>query len=694
MTQAAHSRPTPQTEGDSSQDTTRLAALGLLALAACQDQDETAWPAAAGHPSQAQPGNQMRRRSAVGPSARVPDAQTLMDWAERAYPQYFPSHESNREEAPYTYRYYPGTGNYLGVADGAVYIFGPVSGNTLTRVGQLSDFSAQVFPRFAPQDRAQAARFLLQAQFAARDTEIDAVMGQGFEAWLEAQFSVPPGPATWDWLVGRGYAEFNEQRYYSGGHPYFDFAAWKQILSAEDALRVRIQLALTEILVVSLNSATAWWPHLVYATYWDGLGQHAFGNYRDLLEHVSTSVAMGKYLSILYSVSDPATGRVPDENYARELMQLFTIGLYQLNPDGSVKRDAAGRPLETYTARDITGLARVFTGYVIDDSGEKVVTSDGSIVSHPTAARRTMKLEPSRHTRTGREFLGCQIPNTADGHEARRLALDHLFQHPNVGPFIGRQFIQRLVTSDPSPAYVARVAAAFNNNGSGVRGDMKALISAVLLDEEARGAAGLANPQFGKLSEPALRFAQWGRTFGVRSRSGAWKFNSPNSNPVVNNGQRLFWSPSVFNFFRPGFVPPGTAMAQRGATAPEFQIVDESTVAGYVNGLELMVEEGPWIFAPERPDIDQSRPSSQSGTDDMKPDYSAELALVLQPEALIDRLNLLLCAGRLSQTTRRQLVNALNSEPIQASSPDWAKRRQVARAVLMVMVCPEYLVQK
>ncbi|RYF37105.1 MAG: DUF1800 family protein, partial [Comamonadaceae bacterium] len=254
-----------------------------------------------------------------------------------------------------------------------------------------------------------------------------------------------------------------------------------------------------------------------------------------------------------------------------------------------------------------------------------------------------------------------------------RTALDTLFNHPNVGPFFGKQMIQRLVTSNPSPAYVARVSAAFNNNGSGVRGDLGAVFAAILLDDEARGPQGLTQPAWGKLREPMVRFAQWARTFGLVSLADTWKIGEL-SNPATQLGQSPLRSASVFNFFRPGYVPPSTALAASKSVAPEFQIVTESSVGGYLNYMQNAIRNG-------------------LGSD-LQPAYTAELALVTDAAALVARLNLLLCANQLSAATAATIVAALNATPITASSNDGARRNRVAAAVLMVMASAEYLVQK
>jgi uncharacterized protein (DUF1800 family) len=283
-----------------------------------------------------------------------------------------------------------------------------------------------------------------------------------------------------------------------------------------------------------------------------------------------------------------------------------------------------------------------------------------------------MSLTASNHSTLEARFLGATVPANASGAEALRIAMDTLFNHPNVGPFFARQMIQRLVTSHPSPAYVARVASRFNNNGAGVRGDLQAVWTAILLDDEARGPASLGNPAFGKLREPMVRFIQWGRSFRVQSAANTWKIGdlSGASNQL---GQSPLRSPSVFNFFRPGYVPPSTSLATAGATAPEFQIVNETSVGGYLNFMQNTIERG---------------------VADVTADYSRELALVQNAQALVDHVCLVLGAGSISAASRSVMVGALEATPITSSSTADVRRRRVLAAIFMVMGCPEYLVQK
>ena len=629
-----------------------------------------------------------------------PTATQLFDWAEHQYPQHFPERRPDQVSDPYVYRYYAAVGNYLGLAGDDVYVLGPVSGGELLRVGTLADFAPLVLAtQFAYTDEA-AARFLQQAHFGSTLADIAAVRSQGFAPWLESQFGQPVAETAWDWLIRKGYGEINQYTYFTCQvYPSY-FALWKDLWSAPDAVRKRMSLALSEFFVVSFLGINTNWCHLVHASYWDLLNANAFGNFRRLLEDVSLSLAMGIYLNIEGSEKeDPTTGRQPDENYAREVMQLFTIGLNRLNLDGSPMLDNSGTPLPSFGQSDVRNLARVFTGYSRDLSDGLQATGlpPPVNISIPRLgyARRPMKLDPAGHSRESKQFLGLTIPPGTSGEASLKMALDTLFNHPNVGPFFGRQMIQRLVTSNPSPAYVARVAAAFNNNGSGVRGDLRAVWRAVLLDEEARGPKGLTDPTFGKLREPMLRHVQWGRTFHIQSKYGFWKHKESSTDPYLQLGQSPLRAPSVFGWFRPGYVPPGTSLAERQATAPEFQIVNESTVCQYINYLTNHLLAG--IFA-ESPDIapigDLAPPSTAATGVDMEVDHTAEMALIPDWPALVARLNLLMCAGQLSTPTMTLIADAMRRLwPHYQAQPD-GKRWMVGFALLYVMSAPEYLVQK
>lgn len=519
----------------------------------------------------------------------------------------------------------------------------------------------------------QAARFLLRAQFSAREDDVRAVRTLGYRAWLDRQFAAPRGQTGHDWLDARGHDAVTEDgRYFwpqAGDH-----MIWNQMLAQPGELRLRAAYSLSQFFVVSLDPIDGFWPPYIMAAWWDVLTDEAFGDFRALLERVTLNAGMGMYLNTKGNLkADAATGRQPDENYAREIMQLFTIGLLELNPDGTDKIGPEGKPIETYTQDDVTNLARVFTGY--DHDMSRVDRQRVSWLGYPVVSTEftvdPMVCDPAEHSPEQVDFLGLTIPAGTPPAESLKLALDRLFAHPNVGPFFGHQMIQRLVTSNPSPAYVARVAAAFDDNGEGVRGDLKAVWRAVLTDEEALAAPDPANPLGGKLREPVLRFVSWARTVGVSSETGAFEiYDTGRADEGL--GQSPLRSPSVFNFYRPGYVPPQTAIARAGMVAPEFQIANETSIAGYINFLQ-------WAI--------------RGGYGDVRPSYEALLPLAHDPSALVAWLNLHLAAGQLSPETCDLIEAALRETPLTPGSPTSDKLDALAGACLVVLSAPEYLVQ-
>ncbi len=513
----------------------------------------------------------------------------------------------------------------------------------------------------------EAARFLTQATFGPTDSDIARVQSVGYAAWLDEQFAIPPTShlpyVQANFTPGANTANFN----------FMQDSFWQQAIPAPDQLRQRVKFALSELVVVSGgdNTIAAYSDGL--ANYADLLGQHAFGNYRQLIEAVATSPMMGIYLSHLGNKkADPVTGAVPDENFAREVTQLFTIGLYQLNLDGTPVL-VNNAPVETYTNADVSGLARVFTGWGWAATGTSNAEFRGTVVTDPQRTVKPMKMYPNYHETGAKTFLGTTIPAGTSGEQSLALALDHLFNHPNLCPFIGRQLIQRLITSNPSAAYTGRVAAACVNNGQGVRGDMKAMLRAILLDTEARDASKIADPQFGKVREPVVRLANWARCFKATSASGNWTIRNLDS-AATSIGQQPWRSPSVFNFFRPGYVPPNTAIAAAGLVAPEFQLIGETSVAGYTNSMQSIIQSGVGIGTPR----------------DVRADYTSDIALAGNADALLDRINRCLMYGTMDTALRNDLRTAINAIAMTGNGPT----NRVYAAILLTMASPDYLVQK
>jgi uncharacterized protein (DUF1800 family) len=543
-----------------------------------------------------------------------------------------------------------------------------------------------------PASRAEAARFLNQATFGSTEAELDKLMVSGYSNWIDDQWSKPRSTHRANWEAWDAATKAVNSSNSIGQDGVIN-SFWKAALVGEDQLRQRVAYALSQIFVVSLvDSAVANDPRAV-AAYLDMLADNADGNYRSLLEAVSRHPMMGTYLSHLRNQkANTQTGRVPDENYSREVMQLFSIGVHELQADGR-QRLVGGKPVDTYTPADISGLAKVFTGFswVCPARDNNCFFGGSSVgVSDPDRAFKPMVGYPAFHSQEEKRFLGTVIPaqTTANPDASLKTALDTLYNHANVGPFIGKQLIQRLVTSNPSPDHVAAVAAAFNNNGQGVRGDMKAVVKTVLLHPQAKATSNSS----GLLRDPLLRTTAFMRAYGFKSDTGNFRMGNTD-NPGTSLGMSPMRSPSVFNFFRPGYVPPGTQTAAAGLVAPEMQLAQETTAAGYVNFMRDAVAFG----------LGQNNAQVNGVTlnrRDLQGNLAADLALADKPADLVARANTLLLQGRMSNALRDEITGAVSKIAIPAlaangsnqAQVDSAKRARVNSALLLVLAAPEYQV--
>ena len=415
-----------------------------------------------------------------------------------------------------------------------------------------------------------------------------------------------------------------------------------------------------------------------------------------MLEAVSRNPMMGIYLSALKNQkADATTGRAPDENYAREVMQLFSIGLYEINANGTQKTDAQGKPIETYDTNDVVGLARVFTGYSWACTGGATTNTCFTGVANTDPRRDVlpMQLYPALHSPEATSFLGTTLSASLTPQLRFERALDALAKHSNVAPFIGKQLIQRLVTSNPSAGYVARVSQAFNTGsyvysgetpavtfGDGQRGNLEAVAAAVLLDTEA-----MSPNRTDKLDEPVLRFTRWARAFGAQPDGVADEVvRLTDIAGREELGQSPLQSSSVFNFYRPGYTPPNTGIAGLGKVAPEFQITDEVSVAGYANFMQQAVGPG----GPLR-DLDANGKALR-----FAPHYDAELALATTPQALVDRVDLYLTGQRMTIPTKNKIVAAVTSIDLPPNPQPLAvaKLNRVRLAVYLGTLSTEFLI--
>jgi uncharacterized protein (DUF1800 family) len=533
---------------------------------------------------------------------------------------------------------------------------------------------------------AGASRFLGQAAWGGNPTDIDQVIGWGQEAWLDQQMDMPIEQTFVDWLVDRGYGTRTELN--AGGAGLMP-GLWRRLMSNPDLVRQRVALALSEFFVCSADKLITGMGYNQFAVgyYWDILEKHAFGNFRDLLQDVTLSPMMGIYLNTKGNQKADGKGRVPDQNYAREVMQLFTIGLIKLNPDGTEIKDAHGNPIETYTNEDVEGLSKVFTGWSFDNKTPFDIRED--FWQNCVYLSRPMGLTSTLHSPEAKTFLGITIPSNTNGTDSLKTALTRLFNHANTGPFFAKQMIQRLVTSNPSSAYVARVAKKFANNGRGVRGDLKAVFKAILLDPEARQLdAGGTHSSFGKLREPMVRFIQWARTFSAVSAKDPaiapnedvynkeWVISSKIIHTESELGQAPLYAPSVFNFFRPGYTPPNSNIAHQSMLAPEFQILTEPAIVGYVNFMHKTVNNG------------ESWGAKPAGY--LKANYSRYQAMAINPIELLNTLTLYLAPHAFSAAQINTMAQMLASIP----NDEVGLKKRVYTAVLLIMCIPDYLIQR
>ncbi len=513
---------------------------------------------------------------------------------------------------------------------------------------------------------SEASRFLGQATFGPTLEEINSLAESDFETWLTRQFTLP--------VTSMRQAFDEEQQRNPAQAPNRDWlfeTFWRQAVNSEDQLRQRMAFALSQIFVISLRDGGVASSPRGAGDFYSRMALHSFGNFRTLLEQVALHPMMGLYLAHLGNEKGDATiGRVPDENFAREIMQLFTIGLYELNQDGSVKLNDQGSPIDTYATVDVQGLARVLTGFSWNGPDKSLGRYQGWIPA-PDRDVQLMQAYPEHHSKLEKKFLDTLIPanEASDPESDLAIALDALFNHSNVGPFISKQLIQRLVSSNPSAQYISRVSSVFNDNGQGVRGDMQSVVRAILLDPEARDASLITKDTTGRIREPILRFAHWMRAFNAYSVTGRYKILGTDD-PATNLGMTVLRSPSVFNFYRPGYVPPGTPIADAGLVSPEMQVTHETSVAGYLNSMLATVTIG-------------------GGFDfDIKSEFPVSSTLANDPAKLVDHVDLLLLHGTMSEGLKQKIIAAIEQVPADQT------RMRAQIACYLAMASPEYIVQK
>ena len=506
-------------------------------------------------------------------------------------------------------------------------------------------------PKPAPISPAEAARFLTQTTFGPVPEAVADLQQRGYAGWIEHQIALP---------VSRQLPYLQALPQPVSQVDRLD-AFFQNAIGRPDQLRQRMAFALSEIFVVSDQAALFDQP-LGLADYYDLLAAQAFGNFRELMERVTLHPAMGVYLSMLANQkADPDRNIRPDENYARELLQLFTIGLVELRADGSVRLDNDAIPLPTFDQAVIEGFAQVNTGWTFGGSPSFFEPSFDYL-------RPMEPFEDFHDTRAKRLLGGVTLPPGGSARQDLGAGLDLIFAHPNVGPFIGRQLIQRLVTSNPTPAYVGRVAGVFNDNGNGVRGDLAAVIRAILLDAEAR--ATPTGDTAGKLKEPLLRLTALFRAYDAKAPNDRYLIDF--AAPLV--GQAPLQAPSVFNFFRPGYAPPGE-IATRELVSPEMQITTEFTAATFANVLGSYA-------------VSRNNYADDLGPEVVRIDLSTDEPFADPPARLVSRIADRLTGGVVSPVLRAE------AEAVAAQYPAGQGPFRIIEVLNLFLTSPEYAVQR
>ena len=526
-----------------------------------------------------------------------------------------------------------------------------------------------------------ASRFLAQTTFGPTTEAIAELRGLGYDynAWIDREVAKPATLAAPLAVAAKTSGQIT-----SITNAYNRRARNQVMISASDQLRQRVAYALSQIFVISDNVSTISNAEEGSSSYYDMLVRDSFGTFRQLLMDVTRHPMMGRFLSHYHNrKSNPAAGTRPDENYAREVMQLLTIGLYKLNPDGTYQVDGTGRPLDSYTNDQITEFARVFTGFTDEDNNPNAAGTGTGRTDFPrvTAQNYTdpMKMWDLQHD-TGvknlHSYAGARkasLPANQSGLQDISDAVDNLVEHPNTGPFICRQLIQRLVTSNPSDGYVARVAAAFANNGQGQRGSMVAVIKAILLDQEARSVAFIVDPEHGKLREPFVRTTHLLRAFRYSVSGSLLPYDFSSTVTETTIGQYPMSAPSVFNFYLPDYEPPGP-IGVAGLVGPEFQILNSVFGITMPNALYSLI---------------------QTSAGNFTLDLSPQAALADNAGSLVDNIDLLLTHGTLSSATRTQVITAVNGvTTAMVPSGSTLALTKARLALYLVAVSPDFAVLK
>lgn len=554
----------------------------------------------------------------------------------------------------------------------------------------------------------ETGRFLSQATMGADLDLINIVKNMDFGVWIDQQITEPVTylqsevEDIWeeylDTLESRGYED--PQDAFGPAMPELTSAWWHNNMVASDLIRQKVAFALSEMFVISSNSDLGG-EAIAMAHYYDKLLDGAFGNYKDILSEISLHAAMGYYLSHFNNPKAvPEENLHPDENYAREIMQLFSIGLYELNNDGTHQLDNDGNSIPTYDNADIKEMAKIFTGLGPGGINENVWWTD-----EPYFGLGIFGIDWTVPMAMYEDFHepGIKVILKNDTIPANQLGLDDideainvLFNHQNVPPFISYRLIQRLVKSNPTPNYVERIANVFIDNGNGVRGDMAAIIKAILLDEEARNGEYMFEQHSSRLREPLVRHMQITKGLEiVEEPGGRYWHNFDYDNSLK---QQILFAPTVFNFFLPNHQPVGD-IANSGLVSPEFKIHDTSSSINYFNAAYRwtrdwgeLINSGRYFYNSDLVNDDGSIGGwDMYGFGETYIDYEAYTDLADTPELLINELDKVLTHGQLSDEVRQSLRDNLPNISWDGYEYGW-ERERVRTAIYLITISPDFAV--
>jgi len=556
-------------------------------------------------------------------------------------------------------------------------------------------------------DYAGAIRFLGQATLGANDTEVNDVMTQGIENWIDNQIALPYTSfyTTYTGIYDEIYNMISAQN--ANVNPadfvrrddYITYTFYEKALKEDDILRQKVAYALSQIFVISMQSSVLNNRGNAIASYYNLLYDHAFGDYRDLLYNISLHPAMGLYLSHFQNEkADPVSGTLPDENYAREIMQLFSIGVYELNNDGTPKLDNNGNLMETYTINDVQELAKVFTGLsggdwdlIRNPQNAGTALSFSKNINHYDLTA-PMNMYEDRHETSQKVMIdGSIIPANQPGLLDINNAIDVLYNHPNVGPFISFRLIQSLVKSNPSTAYVNRIAKVFNSDDTGARGNLGAVVKAILMDPEARDCANITDTKNGRLLTPVERFVHLMKMFNINSPSGKLWFRDYSE--LYQKVQHSFlYAPSVFNYYSP-YYSELEYVAPLDMVSPEFQILNATTGLHAINVTENAIKSRPFQ---NRTEVNTNGTNVvTNNADEPFLDFANAISIYDTNglPALLDHLDLVLCRAQLSPAVRLIIEDAL-TQMIDTGWAYFSSEFIVKEAMYYMMMSPDYVILK